>query len=88
LASGGYRTIGVAKSTKPDEWDMIGLIPLYDPPRDDTAETIQKAIHMQIRVKMITGDQTAIAKEVAKELRLGDKIYNSDMLTTDNPVQA
>lgn len=88
LASGGYRTLGVAKSDDGETWDMIGLIPLYDPPRDDTAETIKKAIHMEVSVKMITGDQTAIARETARELRMGDRIYNSDLLTSDNPVSA
>lgn len=83
LAAGGYRTIGVAKTDKHGKWNFIGLIPLYDPPRDDTAETIRKALHMEVSVKMITGDQIAIAKEVAKELGLGTKIYNSELLSEE-----
>ena len=80
LAAGGYRTIGVARTVE-GKWQMMGLIPLYDPPRDDTLETIKKARDMQVSVKMITGDQLAIAKETAKLLNLGDRIYNSDMLS-------
>ena len=80
LAAGGYRTLGVARTDKDGRWVMQGLIPLYDPPREDTAETIQKARLMNINVKMITGDQIAIAKETARILKLGDKIYNSEML--------
>ena len=80
LASRGYRTLGVGRADIDGKWVFIGLIPLYDPPRDDTAETIQKALQMEVRVKMITGDQIAIAKETAKILNLGDKIFNSDML--------
>ena len=87
LAAGGYRTLGVSR-TVGGKWKMLGLIPLYDPPREDTAETIQKAMGMEVRVKMITGDQTAIAKETARLLKLGDRIYNSDILTeSSNAVQ-
>ena len=81
LAAGGYRTIGVARTQADGKWKMMGLIPLYDPPRDDTRETIKKARLMMVSVKMITGDQLAIAKETAKLLDLGDKIYNSEMLS-------
>lgn len=80
LAAGGYRTLGVARTDKDGKWEMQGLIPLYDPPRDDTAETIQKARIMNINVKMITGDQISISKETARVLNLGEKIYNSEML--------
>lgn len=85
LAARGYRTLGVAR-TEPgqNKWNMLGLISLYDPPRDDTKETIQKAIQMEVKVKMITGDQLAIAKETARLLNMGDKIYNSDMLQNDS----
>jgi H+-transporting ATPase len=81
LASRGYRTLGVAKTDKNGKWSMLGLVPLYDPPREDTAETIQKAIQMEVSVKMITGDQTAIAKETARLLKMGDRIYNSELLS-------
>jgi H+-transporting ATPase len=83
LASRGYRTLGVARSDSESKWVFTGLIPLYDPPRDDTKETIQKAIQMEVRVKMITGDQIAIAKETANLLNLGDKIFNSDLLSEE-----
>lgn len=81
LARGGYRTIGVGKTNEKGEWIMQGLIPLFDPPRDDTKETIKKAQQMDINVKMITGDQLAIAIETAKLLDMGDKIYNAEMLS-------
>lgn len=88
LAQGGYRTLGVAQTDSSGKWKMLGLIPLYDPPREDTAETILKAKQMEVSVKMITGDQIAIAKETARLLKLGDKIYNSDMLSeSSNPTQ-
>ena len=83
LASRGYRTIGVARSDVEGKWHFNGLIPLYDPPRDDTKETIAKAIQMEVKVKMITGDQIAIAKETAHLLNMGDKIFNSELLSEE-----
>ncbi|CAG9314710.1 unnamed protein product [Blepharisma stoltei] len=76
MAARGFRTIGVALAKENDDnWKIVGLIPLYDPPREDTKETIKKALEMNLKVKMITGDSIAIAKEVARELDLGDNIY-------------
>lgn len=61
LASNGYRSLGVAiGDEKGKDWDMVGLIPLFDPPRDDTAETIKRANALGISVKMITGDQVRL----------------------------
>lgn len=34
---------------------MTGLIPMFDPPRDDTEDTIRRAENMGVEVKMITG---------------------------------
>ena len=36
-------------------WEMIGLLPLFDPPRHDSAETIKEALKLGVNVKMITG---------------------------------
>ncbi len=47
LGDGGHKTIGLARIDKNWKWAYIGLIPLYDPPREDTSESI-------------TGDQIAI----------------------------
>lgn len=73
LASRGFRTLGVAKSEN-GTWNFIGLIPLFDPPRDDTLETIHTTKNLHIDVKMVTGDHTAIAKEIAGKLDLGTNI--------------
>lgn len=58
---------------------MIGLIPLFDPPRDDTKDTIDKLTRLGVSVKMITGDQVAIAKETARSIGLGDNIISAKM---------
>jgi len=59
-------------------FQMIGLIPLFDPPRDDTKETIQKTKEKGIEIKMITGDQQAIAEETARQLNLKTNIVPGD----------
>lgn len=36
-------------------WQFIGIMPLFDPPRHDSAETIRRALNLGVNVKMITG---------------------------------
>jgi H+-transporting ATPase len=74
LATKGYRALGVARTDSKGNWQLAGLIPLYDPPREDSAVTIRTAQSMGVRVKMVTGDHLAIAKEIASEMKLGNKI--------------
>jgi H+-transporting ATPase len=74
FASKGHRALGVAKSDEHGTWRYVGLIALYDPPREDSAETIKTAESMGIQVKMVTGDHIAIAKEIAHEVNLGTNI--------------
>ncbi len=80
LAEKGYRALGVAKTNKEGEWEFVGIIPLYDPPRVDSAETIRTAEDMGVQVKMVTGDHTAIAKETARLINLGTNILSSQSL--------
>jgi H+-transporting ATPase len=74
FAAKGYRALGVAKSDARGEWQFVGLLGLYDPPREDSAETIRTAQSMGVHVKMVTGDHIAIAKQVAREVNLGTNI--------------
>ncbi len=74
FAAKGYRALGVARAEETGPWQFLGLIPLYDPPREDSAATIQTAQAMGVRVKMVTGDHAAIAKEIARQVHLGDNI--------------
>jgi len=74
LASRGYRPLGVARTVGDEDWRYAGLIGLYDPPREDSAETIKTAQSMDVKVKMVTGDHTAIAKEIAGQVNLGTTI--------------
>ncbi len=90
LALKGYRTIGIARTQGKDgPWDFLGLLPFYDPPREDSAETIKQAIAHGIDVKMVTGDNTAIAKEISRQLGLktniqsAEKIFPEDVTSDD-----
>ncbi len=77
MASRGSRTLGVARQ-EGGVWKMRGLIGLRDPPRDDSAETITKGKGMGLDIKMVTGDHTAIAQEVARQVGLSTNIITPD----------
>src|SRR5271156_4956091 len=74
LASKGFRTLGVARTDAQGKWEFFGLLSLSDPPRDDSASTIEAARKMGLQVRMVTGDNLAIAREVSRELKLGPNI--------------
>ncbi|MCF8038907.1 MAG: plasma-membrane proton-efflux P-type ATPase [Desulfohalobiaceae bacterium] len=75
FAGKGYRTLGVARAEQgSDDWQFLGLLPFYDPPREDSAETIKQAREYGIQVKMVTGDNTAIGREISKQLGLSANI--------------
>ncbi|CAJ2504028.1 Uu.00g114220.m01.CDS01 [Anthostomella pinea] len=80
FAQRGFRSLGVAYKKNDEDWTLLGLLSMFDPPREDTAQTILEAAHLGVPVKMLTGDATAIAKETCKMLGLGTKIYNADKL--------
>lgn len=79
FASKGFRALGTAKTNNNGEWEYVGLIPLFDPPRDDSAETIKTAEDMGVNVKMITGDHTAIAKQIAQQVNLNNNITEASV---------
>jgi H+-transporting ATPase len=79
FAARGFRSLGVARADEGGEWQFLGVIPLYDPPREDSKDTIATAQHMGVDVKMVTGDQLAIAKEIARQLGLGTNILDAGL---------
>ncbi len=81
LASKGYRTLAVGKKTGDELLDLIGLIPLYDPPRADSKQVIADMRNYGVRVKMVTGDHMAIAREVGQLLGLEGEAIRSHQLT-------
>ena len=80
LAGRGYRTLGVAKTDESGHWRFLGLLPLLDPPREDSAAMIDAARQQGISIKMVTGDHLAIAKEIAGRLHLGQNILTAEAL--------
>ncbi|KAJ7536909.1 hypothetical protein O6H91_12G088000 [Diphasiastrum complanatum] len=88
FAERGLRSLGVARQEVPEKskesagspWQFCGLMPLFDPPRHDSAETIRRALDLGVNVKMITGDQLAIAKETGRRLGMGTNMYPSSSL--------
>jgi H+-transporting ATPase len=83
FAARGFRSLGVARTDQGGNWQFLGVIPLYDPPREDSKTTIETAQKMGIKVKMVTGDQVAIGKEIASQLGLGSNIVNADLFNTN-----
>jgi len=81
FAGKGYRALGVAKSDGKGNWQYVGLLAVYDPPREDSAETIKTAQNMGITVKMVTGDHIAISKEISREVNLGQDILTASDFT-------
>jgi H+-transporting ATPase len=77
FATRGFRSLGVARADDHGEWRFLGVLPLYDPPREDSRATIGTAQEMGIAVKMVTGDQIAIARETARQLNLGTNILDA-----------
>ncbi|WP_051335299.1 plasma-membrane proton-efflux P-type ATPase [Methylocapsa acidiphila] len=82
FAAKGFRTLGVARADPGENWRFLGFIPLSDPPRVDSKETIARAEAYGVRVKMVTGDDVAIAKQIAGELGLGVNIQPATELFT------
>ncbi|MGW8322497.1 MAG: plasma-membrane proton-efflux P-type ATPase, partial [Thermodesulfobacteriota bacterium] len=80
FAAKGYRTLGVARAEGEGPWQFLGILPLYDPPREDSAETIAQAQAHGIQVKMVTGDNLAIGREIAGQLGLGRNVYAAEKL--------
>ena len=80
LAQKGYRTLGVARRPVGGDWVFLGLLPLFDPPREDSITTIEEAKTMGLSVRMVTGDHSAIARETARALHLGTNIISASAL--------
>jgi H+-transporting ATPase len=80
LAAKGYRTLAVGRKTA-DKFSLIGLIPLYDPPRDDSRAVIADLTDHGVNVKMVTGDNMAIAREIGSILGIPQRVLRSSQLS-------
>ncbi len=92
-AGRGLRTLAVAYEELDGDdpeadgngFELIGLLTIFDPPREDTKQTIDDALALGVKVKMVTGDQLAIAKETGRRLGLGDNMYAANVLKEGPP---
>jgi H+-transporting ATPase len=83
----GFRALGVARTDERGSFSLLGVIPLYDPPREDSKATIATAGDMGVNVKMVTGDQVAIAREIARDVGLGTHILDASLFASTQPHQ-
>ena len=87
FAKRGFRALGVARTNDQGQWQFLGILPLFDPPRPDSALVIEDLYRLGVEVKMLTGDQVAIAKETCRQLGLGGHILDAKLLESANPHQ-
>jgi len=80
FAARGFRALGVARADGDGKWQLLGVLPLFDPPRDDAKATVATAADMGVKIKMVTGDALAIARETAKTLGMGTNILDGGTL--------
>ncbi|HHH35436.1 MAG TPA: plasma-membrane proton-efflux P-type ATPase [Gammaproteobacteria bacterium] len=77
FAEKGFRTLGVAVQREgAQDFTFVGLIPLFDPPREDSKEVIAQIKAQGVEVKMVTGDNLAVARTIAQMLDIGDNIQD------------
>jgi H+-transporting ATPase len=80
FATRGFRSLGVARKRGEGSWEILGIMPCSDPPRHDTARTINEAKSLGLSIKMLTGDAVGIARETSRQLGLGTNVYNAERL--------
>src|ERR1700728_3648600 len=80
FAARGFRALGVARADGDGQWQLLGVLPLFDPPREDAKATVATAAQMGVKIKMVTGDALAIAWETAKTLGMGTNILDGGTL--------
>ncbi|KAI9760847.1 MAG: plasma membrane H+-ATPase [Candelina submexicana] len=80
FATRGFRSLGVARKRGEGSWEILGIMPCADPPRHDTARTINEARNLGLSIKMLTGDAVGIARETSRQLGLGTNVYNAERL--------
>lgn len=85
LAGKGYRVLGVAAATHDAaipwpvsqdgfNWDLVGLVALYDPPKKNITSVLEKIRKAGIEVKLLTGDHTETAINISRQVRLSENM--------------
>jgi H+-transporting ATPase len=60
--------------------DLVGLIALRDPPREDSASAIRDLRELAVRVVMVTGDGLATAHAIATQVGIGGNACSRETL--------
>lgn len=89
FAKNGLRVLAFGKNIIKDDREitfneennfiLIGLISMIDPPREESKEAVKDCIKAGIKTVMITGDYQVTAKAIAKEIGIykeGDEVLN------------
>ena len=90
-AQKGHRTLAVAKTNAHGQAQLVGLATLYDMPRPDSKQLIHELRNLGISVKMLTGDASPIAREIAASVGLGENLISAPELRAsikENPIEA
>ncbi|MGA7193534.1 MAG: plasma-membrane proton-efflux P-type ATPase [Anaerolineales bacterium] len=77
LAQQGYRVIGIAEGSE-ERLEFVGLLGLYDPPRQDSKNLIDSLRDLSVKVIMITGDSRATARAISSQVGLGDSVCSAN----------
>ena len=84
LASAGTRVLALAMTTLEEGsenlreagWHgnsiLLGVVGIYDPPRDEAIEAVRECREAGIRVKMLTGDHSLTATAIGSQMGIGD----------------
>ncbi len=83
FATGGYRTLGVARTDESGRWRFLGVLPVIEPPREEAREAVAAARSMGVQVRMVCGDPSPIAGEIARRLGMGDRILDAAAVLAD-----
>lgn len=80
----GFRVIAFAtKNNNQKDFSLLGLIGIYDPPREEAKEALRQAKLAGIRVVMVTGDNPKTALHIAEEIGMieeGETVITSSDL--------
>ena len=76
LSEKGNRVIAVAQE-KEKILELVGLIALADPPRDDSARLISELQEMNVRTIMVTGDSPLTASAIANKVGIKGALCSS-----------
>lgn len=86
FAARGMRALAAARSDVEGRWHFLGILPLSDPPRADSKETVADARELGVVVKMVTGDDVAIARTISADLGMGANIQLASDLFPEGSV--